>query len=94
MPSQTYGRFAAICGLSIKNQIDISSSKTQSFFILKILIKTLNHKGGVIDDDYRGIIKIMMINKRIKNFTIEKRMKIVQLITVKLVYPECWWLIG
>ncbi len=72
MPCQTYGRFAAICGLSIKNQIDIGISKIQSFLILKILIKTLNLKGGVIDDDYRGIIKFMIINKRIKDFTIEK----------------------
>jgi len=43
----------------------------------------------VVDEDYRGIINVILINNGLKKFTVEKGMKIAQLIIEKIVYADC-----
>ncbi len=44
--------------------------------------------GGVVDRDYRGIVKIIMINNGQKAFNVKKKMKIAQLIIEKKVFSD------
>lgn len=43
---------------------------------------------GVIDSDYRGEIKVVMINNSNVNFKVTKEMRIAQLICEKISYPK------
>ena len=43
---------------------------------------------GVIDSDFRGEIKVIMVNVSNTTFQIKKGMKICQLICEKIVYPQ------
>ncbi len=49
---------------------------------------TLLNSPGTIDSDYRGEIKIIMINHGESDFNIERGMRIAQLVVSKVIKPE------
>lgn len=43
---------------------------------------------GVVDEDYRGVIKVVLFNHSDKDFEVKKGDRIAQLICEKIYYPE------
>jgi dUTPase len=43
----------------------------------------------VVDEDYRGIINVILINNGSKIFTVKKEWKFAQLKIEKIVYADC-----
>lgn len=49
---------------------------------------TLLNSPGTIDSDYRGEIKVILINHGKKVFTVERGMRIAQLVISQVIHPE------
>jgi dUTPase len=43
----------------------------------------------VVDEDYRGIINVILFNNGLKIFIVKKEWKFAQLIAEKIVYADC-----
>lgn len=50
--------------------------------------KNIDIGGGVVDSDYTGELKIIVINNNIHEFEVKEGMKIAQLICEKICYPR------
>lgn len=48
----------------------------------------INVGGGVIDEDYRGVIKVILFNHSCRNFEVAAGDRIAQLICEKIYYPD------
>lgn len=54
---------------------------------MSTLLKSHNFLAGVIDEDYRGVIKVVLFNLSDTNFEIKKGDRIAQLICERIYYP-------
>lgn len=75
VPKGCYGRIAPRSGLAINNFIDVGG--LQIYFT-----------AGVVDEDYRGIVKIVLFNHSENDFIIKRGDRIAQLICERIFYPE------
>lgn len=68
LPDNTYGRVAALSGLSVHHKIVINA--------------------GVVDSDYTGEVKVVMMNLGNNAFLIKKGDRIAQLIVERIFLPD------
>lgn len=86
LPEGCYGRIAPRSGLAAKNCIDVGG--TFIYRVLRMRQKKWVILAGVIDEDYRGVIKVILFNLSDADFAIKKGDRIAQLICERIYYPE------
>jgi dUTP pyrophosphatase len=94
VPHGTYGRIAPRSGLAWKNFIDVGG-KCLNYFLYQSTICSYDLMfiytfiiAGVIDEDYRGNVGVLLFNHSDKDFTVNPGDRVAQLICEKIVYPE------
>lgn len=92
LPQGTYGRIAPRSGLAWKNFIDVGG--TYSFVNVYIIwadffmVLFASYLAGVIDEDYRGNVGVLLFNHSDEDFTVKRGDRVAQLICQKIAYPE------
>lgn len=88
LPEGCYGRIAPRSGLAVKNFIDVGGKIMLSNLSNHIIIITLYFTAGVVDEDYRGVLKVVLFNHSDLDFEVKKGDRIAQLICEKIFYPD------
>lgn len=84
LPNNCYGRIAPRSSLAWKYSIDVGGT-------IYLIFSLFNHNyviAGVIDEDYRGTIKVILFNHSDEIFHVKIGDRIAQLICEKLEYPN------
>jgi dUTP pyrophosphatase len=53
-----------------------------------LAVRGIDVGAGIIDEDYRGEIKVLLINNGISDFVVNKGDRIAQLLILPIIYPE------
>ncbi|OXB79942.1 UNVERIFIED_CONTAM: hypothetical protein H355_009757 [Colinus virginianus] len=96
LPSGCYGRVAPRSGLAAKHFIDVGVVTSPNLECLKywqhLLIGcpfySFQISAGVIDEDYRGNVGVVLFNFGKETFEVKKGDRIAQLICERIFYPE------
>lgn len=87
LPEGCYGRVAPRSGLAAKSFIDVGGEKWRSK-INRAFMKCLSFlPAGVVDEDYRGNIGVVMFNHSDVDFPVTKGDRIAQFICERIFYP-------
>jgi len=86
LKSGEYKAISTSIAISMPNNIE-GQIRPRSGLALKYGITLLNSP-GTIDPDYRGEIKVILINHSDNDFIIEKGMRIAQIIFTPLIVPD------
>ena len=89
LPLGCYGRIAPRSGLAANHHIDIGgiNNKPAQTFQL-ITLSLLLQLAGVVDQDYRGNVGVVMFNHSQQAFKVIKGDRIAQLICEQVLYPD------
>lgn len=87
LPEGCYGRIAPRSGLAVKNFIDVGGTCVGGvlglfYYIFFFCV------AGVVDEDYRGVVKVVLFNHSDTPFEIKSGDRIAQLICERIFYPD------
>lgn len=84
LPEGCYGRIAPRSGLAVKNFIDVGGEWLS--FNWGVIVRS--NLAGVVDEDYRGILKVVLFNHSDTDFEVKAGDRIAQLICERIYYPD------
>lgn len=85
LPEGCYGRIAPRSGLAVKSFIDVGGE--YSIPLIMVWKKKIV-SAGVVDEDYRGVLKVVLFNHSNSDFEVKQGDRIAQLICERIYYPE------
>lgn len=87
VPPGCYGRVAPRSGLAAKHFIDVGGMYIYAVSSWKDFLTLYTLSAGVIDEDYRGNVGVVLFNHSDVDFEVNEGDRIAQLICEKISYP-------